>query len=119
MTEFKPYRMPVPDGYRSDDLSNAYADAAEEGLWLNEWGGTPDGSVICAVGSYYMLQRWEHEHPDEPELDPSKFTLGDCIEISLPGRGDTRVEAIRDGIRAFKASPLWKQHAAYHEEATP
>lgn len=117
MTEFKPERIEIPDGYRVSDLTNAYADAAEQGLWIKEWAPN-EGRFLTAVGSYYLLQQIEHDNPGKPELDPQQFTLGDCIEISHPGSGASREESIRDGIENFKNGPFWEQHSAWHKEAT-
>lgn len=116
MSNFKPERIEVPDGYRVSDLTNAYADAAEQGLWVKEWAPTERG-CMAAVGSYYLLQQIEHDNPEVGELDPQQFTLGDCVELSHPGQGATREESIRDGIEKFKAGPYWEQHAAWHEQA--
>lgn len=105
----------VPEDYRVDEVSNAYADLWEEGLWVKEWGEGGDG-FLCGVGSVYDLQRLEHAHPELGELDPQKFSLGDMMAVSLPGSGPTRVEAIRTARAAFMESTLGEKHRKWHEE---
>lgn len=114
--EFVPVKIHIPDEYRKDDLSNAYADAAALGLWVREFGGGQ--TSLCGVGSYYYIQLLQHENPDAETVDPwSEFTLGDCVELGVPGSGATRADSIRDGVRLFKESGFWEQHAAWHEAA--
>jgi hypothetical protein len=117
MNDFVPEKIEIPEGYRVDDVTNAYADAAELGLWIKEW-APQDGRFLTAIGSYYTLQRLEYDNPDELELDPQSFGLGDCMTLSLPGSGASRAEAIYDGIAKFKDSSLWEQHLTYHESLT-
>ena len=115
--QFKPKAEdPVEDEYRKDELSNAYADAWEQGFWVKEFGVGPEGTSLCAVGSLYELQKIEFEHPELGSLDYSTFSIMDCMSVSLPGAGDTRAEAVYDGIRAYKESQLWEQHDAWHHE---
>lgn len=113
---FKPERLAqIKDGYRKDPLSNAYADAWGDGLWVKEWASEREGRAIAAVGSVYALQKLEKEH--EIEIDVADLSLGDCVSLSVPGSGSTREEAVRDGIAQFKTSSLWAQHEEWHKEA--
>lgn len=114
-TPFVPTKISVGDDYRKDDLSNAYADAVELGLWVREFGGGK--THMCGVGSIYTVQHLEYLNPGV-EIDPwTEFTLGDCVELGVPGSGATRTEAVHDGIRAFKESSLWAKHLEWHELA--
>lgn len=111
--EFTPYLMETPDAsYRVDDLHNAYADAWEAGIWVKEFGGTPKG-FMAAAGSLYTIQELEHHNPGL-DIDVQELTLGDCIEMSLPGGGTTREEAVLNAIQAFKDSDLWERHQMMH-----
>lgn len=119
MSEFVPEKIEVPKDYRKDELSSVYADAAELGLWVREFGAGPTGNSLCGVGSIYVVQKLEFENPEIGELDPWKeFTLGDCVNLGFPGVGASRVESINNAIEGFKTSSLWLEHQMMHERAT-
>lgn len=122
--DFKPEAMkPASEDYMSRDaLHRVYGEAWNQGLWVKELGGTPNGGHMAGCGSVYKLQLIEFLNPDIGEIDVQELGMGDIIEISVPGSGATREEACEDAIRSFLeddvAEPLRREHDAWHAEAT-
>lgn len=112
--EFVPTRPNPWVGWGNPDLEELeqiYKNAWEHGLWIKEWGASPNGKALAACGSLYELQRIEHENPEIGDIDIADLSLGDCVELSVPGSGDTRPEACRDAVKVFldESNPVGKQ----------
>lgn len=88
-------------GEITDKLREIYNNASKEGIWLLEWGPTYGGKgYTAAAGSIKYLEQIEKQ--TGKEIDISKLTLGDVVDISLPGIGKTREEACQNAVKAFK-----------------
>jgi hypothetical protein len=122
--KFVPTRLePVSDDYPTDELALVYKELYEKGLFIREFGPGPDeggdGPWMAGVGSYYLLQQLELAYPEAGEINPADLSLGDCVNLSAPGMGDTRIAAIRDGERAFMSlEARWPEHQEWHRIAT-
>ena len=86
------------EGEVTDRLREIYKSAYEEGIWIKEFGGGE--CYMAGAGSIAQLEEIEKELGEE--IDVSKLTLGDIINISLPGTGKTREEACENAIKAWK-----------------
>lgn len=95
-------------GEVTDELRDIYKQAKEDGIWLLELGNTSYGtgrrkkigSYLTAAGSIRQIENLEKKLGRE--IDISKLTLGDVVDISLPGLGKTREESCRNAIKAWK-----------------
>ncbi len=88
-------------GELTDELREIYRKAYEDGIWLREWSPCPGGGkYLAAAGSMKQVEGLEKKLGKEIDLE--KLGLGDIINISLPGTGETREEACKNAIEAFR-----------------
>lgn len=88
-------------GEVTEQLREIYKNAYSEGIWLYEIGPTHRGGhYMAAAGSVKDIEDLERKLG--VEIDISKLTLGDIVDISLPGTGESREEACLDAIKEYK-----------------
>ncbi len=92
--------LKMPDDV-SDELKRIYQEAEKEGIYIVEY-LSPDGGSRAAAGSIELLEKIEQE--TGKEIDVDKFSLGDLVNLTCPGRGKTREEACLNAIKAYKES---------------
>lgn len=83
-------------------LQRIYDEAIADGIWVLEIGC--EAGYLAAAGSIKELE--EIEKRTGQEIDVSKLSLGQIVNISASGNGATREEACRNAIAE------WKKHAA-------
>lgn len=83
------------------ELRKIYKDAEKEGIWIKECAPSEDGKrYMAAAGSVKKLKEIEKKLGREIEI--SELSLGDCVNLALPGTGKTREEACRNAVAMFK-----------------
>lgn len=77
-----------------DELYKAYGEAYQAGCFVKEFGGglTAVGEMDTIAIAAFRLGKEVNEVIDG-------LSIGECVELSHPGRGETREEKVRDGIR--------------------
>ncbi len=116
MTDFTPVLVRLETNWPEGDVAEAYAEANGLGLWVREW-QAPNG-YMAAIGSWYELQEIAHNHPENGPINPAELTIMECINLSMPGAGVTRAEAVRDGIKTFReVDSIWEKHVDWHAQA--
>ncbi len=81
----------------SVELDRAYGEAYSQRLWVKEFGNDDPKTGITAVGELDKLALIEFRAGVDISIDD--LTLGDCVELGHPGRGTSRAERVRDGLR--------------------
>lgn len=87
----------------TEELRKIYKKAREEGIWIYELApsGTKKRQVyIAAAGSIRKIEALEQKLGEE--IDVSKLSLGQIIELTMPGTGRTREEACKNAIKEYK-----------------
>ncbi len=80
------------------EIDNAYAEAYQLGLFVKEFAGETEEQGITAVGELNKISLLNFRTGKEVEV--SGLTITDCFNLdAYPGRGITRPERVRDGIR--------------------
>src|SRR5687767_6805931 len=83
------------------ELNALYEEAWNEGIWLKEFGSGPTRYM---AGAGFVVDLELLERLSGKEVSTETLTLGDCIEMSAPGTGDTRIEACRDAVAVLKGT---------------
>jgi hypothetical protein len=84
-----------------EELTQLYEELWEDGFWVKEWQG------VAAVGDRRDIEHLAEKFNDSVENVVSALGMGECVSLSYPGQGATRVERIRDG---------WKQATTAREK---
>lgn len=85
-----------------DELRRIYQEAWDEGIWIKEWAPGEGGKHLACAGSVSDLEAIEKRIGRELDIEKD-IGLGDAVNISLPGSGETREEACRAAVAAWRA----------------
>jgi|GEM_PF-4571448 len=87
-------------GEVTDELNEIYRNAKDDGIWLREFAPGPGGKYLAAAGSIKEVEGIEKKLGKE--IDIEKLSLGDIVNISMPGTGETREEACSNAVVEYK-----------------
>ena len=81
------------------ELRKIYKEAKGAGIYILEFGA--EKGFLAAAGSIKKAEEFEKQLGKE--IDLSKITMAQAMDLgTLPGLGQTRAEACRDAIKAYK-----------------
>jgi len=92
----------------TEELLKIYKKAATEGIWICEFAPGDEGKYLAAAGQINSLDNLENKLRESgylrrnEELDVYKIPFGVLVEISLPGIGESREQACRKAVKAWK-----------------